>query len=64
MGIWCRIEVKHVSDMFRSLRYDSYKQNISIIVQNLNIFSWNVRKNKLLTNTILEVQTDTNIIFI
>ena len=35
-----------------------------MIIRNLNIFSQNLRKNNLLTNTILKAQTDFNIIFI
>ena len=31
MGVWCRIEVKHISDMFRSLGYD---RDISYIIGN------------------------------
>ena len=35
-----------------------------MIIRNLNVFSQNVQKNNLLTNTILEAQVDFNIIFI
>ena len=40
------------------------KWYLRMILKNINIFSQNVYKNNLLTNTILEAQTKFNIIFI
>ena len=35
-----------------------------MIIKNLKIFSWNIGKNKILTNIILENNKNLNIIFI
>ena len=42
----------------------SYEQQSNIIIKNIKIFSQNIYKNKLLTDTILEVHRDFDIIFI
>ena len=62
-----RISLKEISGNLRQQKQInslSYKWSLNISIKKIKVFSQNVCKNNLLTNTILEAQREFNIVFI
>ena len=62
-----RISLKEISGNPRQQKQInslSYKWSLNISIKKIKVFSQNVCKNNLLTNTILEAQREFNIVFI
>jgi len=57
-------EILRTSRNHKTFNSLSYKQYLSMIIKKIRIFSQNIHKKNLLTNTILEVQKEFDIIFI
>ena len=62
-----RISLKEISGNLRQqkqINLLSYKWSLNISIKKIKVFSQNICKNNLLTNTILEAQREFNIVFI